>query len=220
MPKLFYVEDLLQNAPLLLQGLANTVFLSALTAVTAFVLGLGLATVRFYRIPVASSLASAYVTLARSIPVIMLIALVHFALLPMLGIQNSFFLSAFVALTMATTAYFSEILRGGYHAIRREEMETSVSLGLNGFQQLLLVLMPLAVTRMTPALVNQCVTLIKDTSLASVIGVIELTRSAEIIYERTFHEVTLLLFVALVYFTLCYALSRWAGKLQTCASLE
>ncbi len=73
-------------------------------------------------------------------------------------------------------------------------------------QRLTHIILPLAINRMTPALVSQFISLIKDTSLASTIGLIELTRSGEIIYERTFHEAEILLFIAFVYFIICFGL--------------
>lgn len=210
-----HLLEILQYAPLLTQGLIATIVLSILVMAKALVSGMVLAILRFYQVPILGRLSDGYVYLLRSIPLIMLIALVHFAVLPLLGIQHSFFLSAFVGLALSTSAYIAEIYRGGLQSIHTEEHEAAVSLGLTLPQRLIYVIIPLTVTRMMPALVNQFVTLIKDTSLASIIGVIELTRAAEIIYERTLHEVALLLLVSGIYFMLCYGLSRWARHLET-----
>lgn len=214
MPDLLHPEDLIQFAPLLMQGLLMTLLLSVTVMATALLLGMVIAPVRYYRVPVLAWLLDGYVYVVRSIPVVMLLALVHFGLLPALDLQVSFYVSAFIGLAASTTAYVAEILRGGFLSIHQEEHEAAISLGFTVRQRLVYVLIPLVISRMTPALVNQSVTLIKDTSLASIIGVIELTRAAEIIYERTLHEFTLLLFISLVYFVLCYSLSRTARKLE------
>jgi His/Glu/Gln/Arg/opine family amino acid ABC transporter permease subunit len=209
-----HLEDIFNYAPLLGQGLITTIFLSITVMSTALVIGMLLAVVRYYRLPVLTWPSDGYVYMVRSIPLVMLIVLVHFGILPAMGFQSSFLFSAFVGLTLSTTAYVAEIFRGGFQAIHQEEHEAAKSLGLNVFQRLVYILIPLVVTRMMPTLINQFVTLIKDTSLASIIGVIELTRSAEIIYERTLHEAPLLVFVALLYFSLCYGLSRLSRHLE------
>jgi His/Glu/Gln/Arg/opine family amino acid ABC transporter permease subunit len=210
-----HLEDIIRYAPLLAKGLGITLLLSLAVMLTALVAGMGVAIARFYRIPVLAACCHGSVYLMRSIPLIMLIVLVHFGFMPLLGIQTSFFLSAYIALSLSTTAYVAEIFRGGFEAIHQQEFEASVSLGLSLHQRLIYVLIPLVIYRMLPALVNQGVTLIKDTSLTSVIGVIELTRSAEIIYERTLHELTLLTFIAIIYFSICYSLSCWSRVLES-----
>lgn len=210
---LFYWGDVVRYAPLLSQGLITTLILSVAVMVVALSVGMVLAVVRYFRLPVLAQVFDAYVYVARSVPVVMLLALVHFGLLPALGFHTSFLVSAFVGLGLSTTAYVAEIYRGGFQSLHREEVEAAISLGLNTVQRLTAVMIPLVVSRMMPALVNQSVTLIKDTSLASIIGVIELTRAAEIVYERTLHEVTMLVLISAVYFVLCFTLSRWARYL-------
>jgi len=201
-------EDIVKYAPLLFQGIGMTLELSLATMATAVILGLLLCLLRVYRSAVISSVCDGGVYLIRSIPCVMLLVLVHYGFLPLLGIQNSFFLSAYIGLSVYTSVYLSEIFRAGFRAIHMEESEAAASLGLTPWQRLLYVLIPLVFIRMAPALINQGVTLIKDTSLASLIGLLELTRASEIIYERTLREAPLLLFSALIYFLLCYSLSR------------
>ncbi|MCA9806684.1 MAG: amino acid ABC transporter permease [Cyanobacteria bacterium HKST-UBA06] len=209
-----HATDILHNWPLLAKGLAATLTLACVVYGASLVLAMLVSLVRHYRLPVLGRLADAYVYGLRSIPLIMLIALMHYGVLPWLGLQYSFFFSAFAAFCLSTVAYMAEIFRGGFESLRPEELESAASIGLNPLQQLLYVMVPLIVIRILPALINQGVTLIKDTSLASIIGVIELTRSAEIIYERTLHEITLLVFIAMVYFLLCTTLNQLARKLE------
>lgn len=207
-------ESIMQYAPLLLQGLAMTIILSLIVMAKSLIAGMFIAILRFYRVPLLARIGDIYVYLLRSIPLIMLIVLVHFGILPLLEIRNSFFLSAFVALSLSTTAYVSEIFRGGFQSLHPEEHEAAKSLGLSRIQRLTYIFVPLVVSRMMPTLINQFVTLIKDTSLASIIGVIELTRAAEIVYERTLHEAGLLILISCIYFGLCYGLSRWSRQLE------
>ncbi len=214
MPSWFHPQELLVYAPLLLQGLGITLGLSVLVMAISFIGGLKLAIFRFYGLPFLGPFSAGLVYVLRSIPVVMLIALVHFGLMPLLDFHPSVFASACVALSLSTSAYVSEILRGGFASLRREEIEAAKSLGFNTLQRLVYIFVPLAVGRMLPAIVNQFVTLIKDTSLASIIGLIELTRAAEIIYETTMHEAMMLLVIAIIYFFICYGLSRLARHLE------
>lgn len=209
-----HLEDVFNNAWPLFNGILMTLSLAFSVFLVSLVLGLLLAITRFRRLPVLCWLADGYVYLVRSVPLIMLIALVHYGVLPALGVEYSLWVSAFTALTLAMVAYLSELLRGGFDSLHKEELEGAAGLGLNWPQRFVLVFIPLVLSRLTPALVNQGITLIKDTSLVSLIGLIELTRSAEIIYERTLHELTLLGFVAITYFIVCYGLSRSSQWIQ------
>ena len=209
-----YLEDVFNNMGPLLNGLLMTLSLALSVFIVALIIGLLLAIIRFRRLPVLCKLSDGYVYMVRSVPLIMLIALVHYGILPALGVEYSLWVSAFTALTLAMVAYLSELLRGGFDSLHKEELDAAAGLGLSWPQRFMLVFIPLVLSRLTPALVNQSITLIKDTSLVSLIGLIELTRSAEIIYERTLHELTLLGFVAITYFIVCYGLSHGSQWLQ------
>lgn len=196
---------------LLLQGVALTLQLIVMVLAVSLPLGVVLSLIRVYRVPVLHGVVTGWVYFVRSIPVVMLIALVHFAVMPVFHPGVSVMVSAAVALILSTGVYFAEIFRGGFSSIHPEEQDAAISLGLSFVQRQVRVVLPLVFLRTVPALINQCVTLIKDTSLASLIGVMELTRSAEIIAQRTLHEATLLLFIAAVYFMVCFTLSCLAN---------
>jgi His/Glu/Gln/Arg/opine family amino acid ABC transporter permease subunit len=160
-------------------------------------------------------LATAYVELIRAVPLVGFLVFVHYGLLaPWLGPRADYFFTAWVAFSLFEAAYFSEILRTGLRALRREEREAAISLGLTPLQRYRLVYGPLALRRASPALVNQAVTLIKDTAIASILGLVEFTRAGEIIYERTYQDLPILMLQALVYFLLCYSLSRLGRQLE------
>lgn len=212
------LDDIVTHWELISKGLWTTMMLAIAVYGFSFGVSLLMSLARYLEVLLPQSSISrwikgsvdTYVYLLRSVPLIMLVALIHYGILPSMGLQYSFFFSAFVAFSLSTIAYLTEILRGGFEALRREELESAASLGLSVWQRFLYVFIPLILARTMPALVNQGITLIKDTSLASIIGVIELTRSTEIIYERTLHELTLLIFTAVVYFVICTTLSKVA----------
>lgn len=203
-----YFNDVIANFPFLMKGLEMTLGLAIIAILGSFFIGVVLGVLRYSKILIISNLATLYIEVVRSIPLILFIIFIHFGFLPyFLGVDVSYFTSAAISLTIFTSAYVAEIIRGGLNSIEKANVEAAKSLGLNRFQQMIYVILPISISRMTPALVSQFVSLIKDTSLASTIGLIELTRSGEIIYERTYHEFEILIFIALVYFSVCFSIS-------------
>jgi His/Glu/Gln/Arg/opine family amino acid ABC transporter permease subunit len=216
-------ESLWQGRAILWSGFLATLGLWASVWATGLALGAGLALLRngAPRLAGLQHALGTMVALLRNLPLMLLLAFVHYGLLPQLQVlglpQGDFRLSTWLAMSCFEAAYFSEIIRGGLQAVRPPERESAASLGLTPWQQQRLVILPLALRRMLPALVNQSVTLVKDTSLASIVGVVELTRAGEILYEQTFHDFEVLVFLALVYWTLASSvggLGRWLEKKQ------
>jgi len=209
-------SDIFYNFDFLMKGLLITLELASVSIIGSLIIGVILGVFRYSRLFPLNIIATAFIELIRSIPLILFIVFVHFGLLPaILGSPASFFQSSCIALTIFTSAYVAEIIRGGLKSIEMGNIDAAKSLGLNYFQRLAYIILPLAITRMMPALVSQFISLIKDTSLASTIGLIELTRSGEIIYERTYHELEILLFIAFIYFIICYSLSFLSRNLES-----
>lgn len=209
-------EVISNNFDFLMKGLAMTFQLAFWAVLGSLLIGILLGILRYSRLPFISIAAAGYIEFTRSIPLILFIFFIHFGFLPyIIGTQSSFFTSSCLALILFTSAYIAEIIRGGLGSIEKEHIDAAVSLGLNSYQRLSYIILPLAVQRMTPALVSQFIALIKDTSLASTIGLIELTRAGEIIYERTYHELEVLIFIAFVYFVICFSLSRLSRIIET-----
>lgn len=208
--------DVIENFDYLMMGLGVTIKLAFISILGSMIFGTVLGVIRHVKIIIISQIAAAFIELTRSIPLILFIVFIHFGLLPyFLGTSASFFQSSCIALIIFTSAYVAEIVRGGLKSIEKGHTEAAKSLGLNYFQRLTYIYLPLALTRMTPALVSQFISLIKDTSLASTIGLIELTRAGEIIYERTYREFEILVFIAIIYFVICYSLSVISRKLES-----
>lgn len=208
--------DIPENFGFLMKGLLITLKLALISTSGSLILGTILGVLRHSRIFLISWLAAAYIESVRSIPLILFIVFIHFGVLPGLtGEPSSFFDSACVALIIFNSAYIAEIIRSGLNSVEKGHIDAAKSLGLNRMQRLTYIILPLAVSRMTPALVSQFISLIKDTSLASTIGLIELTRAGEIIYERTYHEAEILIFIAFVYFVICFGLSKLSILFET-----
>ncbi|HSA05833.1 MAG TPA: amino acid ABC transporter permease [Candidatus Gastranaerophilales bacterium] len=209
--------DVINNLGFLMKGLLITLELAFIAILGSLMLGTFLGITRYLRLPFFSLISASYIEFARSIPLILFIVFIHFGFLPYFfpGTESSFFLSSCIALIIFTSAYVAEIIRGGLNSIEKGHIDAARSLGLSRIQRLKHIILPLAFQRMMPALVSQFIALIKDTSLASTIGLIELTRAGEIIYERTYHEFEILIFIAFVYFIICFSLSRLSKVLET-----
>jgi ABC-type amino acid transport system permease subunit len=127
---------------------------------------------------------------------------------------------ALAAFVIFEAAYFGEIVRAGIQSVPRGQLEAARASGLKRFSTLRHVVLPQALRNMLPALVTQSIVLLKDTSLASIIGYIELTKAAQIVNNREIRPFELYLFIAAVYWLFSYALSRCAARFDTAYSLR
>lgn len=197
-----------EGRALLLQGLVITLQLTLIGGLGGFALAAVLALSSHYGPKPADWAVRGYVQLLRNIPLVLFLVFVHYAVVqPILG-PSSFFASSSIAFILFEAAYVAEILRSGLSSIRQAEWEAAKSLGLSWWQIQRVVVLPLALRRAWPSLVNQWISLLKDTALASIIGLIELTRAGEILYERTHHDFEVLVVQAVLYFLLC-SLMAW-----------
>lgn len=163
---------------------------------------------RLVRAPVA-----VVVEVVRSSPLFMLI-LFTFIGFPRLGIRLSPITSGIFALTLYTSCVLSEIVRAGILSLDRGQFEAAESLGLTYTQRLTQVVLPQALRRMVPAILSQLVTLVKDTSLTSIITVTELARRGQILFQIRNNPIETVLVVMMIYFVINYALSRVARRFE------
>lgn len=214
---------IIENLPFLLKSLKTTLSIALISILTSFVLGTILGVLRCSKLYPLNWVATVFIEITRSIPLILYIIFIHFSVSPiiystgvlkfLIGNSSLEFQSGFIALTLFTSAYIAEIVRSGINSIEKELINSAKSLGMNVFQRLRYVILPITFKRMTPSLISQFITLTKDTSLVSTIGLIELTRAGEIICERTFKEFEVLLFVALVYLVVCFSISYFGQRI-------
>lgn len=170
-------EVMRRSLPMLLQGLWITLQLGAASIVAGLVLGLGLAMTRLYAVAPLRLLTRAYIDVFRSIPLLVLLIIIYYAL-PFVGIRLSPFLSAMTALTLVSGAYTAEIFRAGIEAIPKGQFEASAALGLGGLQTMKEVILPQAVKIVIPPLTNNSINVVKDTALASVVAMPDLLKQA------------------------------------------
>jgi His/Glu/Gln/Arg/opine family amino acid ABC transporter permease subunit len=194
-------------------GLALTLQIALAAGALSLVGGVALALARLSAWRPLALIAGVYVEIARALP-LFLIILYTFLAAPRLGVSLDPLPAAIVALTLYTSAVMAEIVRAGIASLARGQTDAARALGMSYIQTLRFVVLPQALRRMTPALVSQLITLTKDTSLASLIGVNELARRAGILYNTYFNPVETLLLVAGIYFALCASLGALSRRLE------
>lgn len=170
-------EVMRRSLPMLMQGLWITLQLGAASIVAGLALGLALAMTRLYAAAPLSLLTRVYIDVFRSVPLLVLLIIVYYAL-PFVGLRLSPFVSAMAALTLVSGAYTAEIFRAGIEAIPRGQFEASAALGLSGPQTMKEVILPQAVKIVIPPLTNNSINVVKDTALASVVAMPDLLKQA------------------------------------------
>ncbi len=199
----------------LLGGLAYTLALAAIAIAISFVLGLLLALARLSRFPLLHYPALLYIEIVRSLPLLLIIFFTYFALPSLIGVRLEPFTAGVIALSGFTAALVAEIIRAGILSVNRGLVEAAQAQGFTPVQSLRLVILPIALRRMTPALVGQFITLLKDTSLTAVIGILELLRRGQIIFAQPpFEPIPVFALIALIYFAVNYSLSIVSRRLE------
>ena len=207
----FDFSVLVDSLPFLWTGLQFTLKLTIVAMLGGIALGTLLALARLSPIAALASAASWYVNIMRSIPLVMVI-LWFFLVIPLLtgtpmGAENS----ALVTFTLFEAAFYCEIMRAGIQSIPRGQVAAGYAIGFTYGQNMRLVILPQAFRNMLPVLLTQTIVLFQDTSLVYAIGAKDLLKAAEIAGKNYNRPVEMVIFVALIYFVICYSLSLLSG---------
>jgi len=206
---------------LVLQGLigvgpfiGGTLRLAIPAIILGFLLGIAvglarLAETRWIRVP-----ATMYVEFFRGVPLVMVIFWIWFIIPQLLNRSIPEYGVALTAFVIFEAAYFGEIVRAGVQSVARGQVEAATALGLTATKTMAYVILPQALKNMVPSLVTQMIVLFKDTSLASIIGYVDLTKAAQIVNNREIRPFELYLFIAVVYFVCTYSMSLLARRLE------
>ena len=210
----FDFDVIRQSLPFLWQGLKFTVSLTLFAMAGGVVLGTLIALARLSAIGPLALVATWYVNVMRSIPLVMVI-LWFFLVIPLvIGRPIGAERSAYITFTAFEAAYFSEIMRAGIQSVPRGQVLAAYALGLNYRQTMASIVLPQAFRNMLPVLLTQTIILFQDTSLVYAIGAKDLLRAAEITGHNYGRPVEMYLFVALLYFVISYSLSAAVKQLQ------
>ena len=197
----------------LLQGAAWTVGLSLIAFAGGGMLGLVVALCRVSPAKAVRLLTAGYVQLVQGTPLLVILFMTFFGL-PVIGLTLSPLAAAGVSLTIYVSAYLGEIWRGCIQSVPRAQWEAAECLALTRSQRMRMVVLPQALRIATPPTVGFMVQIIKNTSLASVVGFVELARSGQLINNSVFEPFLVYVVIAVLYFAMCYPLSRWSQRLE------
>lgn len=202
------------NRELYLDGLWATVRLSLAAIATATALGLLVAAARTSRVPVLAQAARGYLEVFRGTPLLIQMLFLYFGIAYIAPMGLTVFGAALVALTLYQGAYIAEVFRAGIEAVPRGQWEAARVLGLGRAGTFLSVVLPQTRTIVLPPLVGQYLSLIKDTSIAVVIGYVELVRQGQAVIDRVGAPASSYLAVAALYFVICYPLSLLVRRME------
>ena len=198
----------------LIQGLMWTVALSLIAGVGGSLVGFAVALARTSRAMWLRGLSLVYVQILQGTPLLILMFLGYFGF-SMLGFQRlPAIVAAGVAMTLFASAYLGEIWRGCIQSVAHTQWEAAECLGLSRWEQLRFVVLPQARRIATPPTVGFAVQIVKNTSLASVVGFVELAQAGKIVNNSTFQPFIVYVVVAFLYFCLCWPLSVWSRQLD------
>lgn len=198
----------------LLQGALWTVGLSLIALCCGGILALTVALCRISDMRWLRTVTALYIQLVQGTPVLVLIFLFYFGL-PSLGWSVSPLVAASASLSIYVSAYLGESWRGSIQSVPKAQWETAECLALSRTQRMTKVILPQALRIATPPTVGFMVQIIKNTSLASIVGFVELVRAGQIVNNTIFQPFVIYLLIAVLYFSMCYPLSILSRKLET-----
>jgi His/Glu/Gln/Arg/opine family amino acid ABC transporter permease subunit len=206
---------------LIVQGLigfgpfiGGTLRLAIPAIVLGFVLGIFVGLARLASAPGIRVPATIYVEFFRGVPLVMVIFWIWFIVPQLLRLPIPEYGVALTAFVIFEAAYFGEIVRAGVQSVPRGQVEAATALGMTATKTMAYVVLPQALKNMVPSLVTQTIVLFKDTSLASIIGYVDLTKAAQIVNNREIRPFELYLFIAVVYWICTYSMSLMARRLE------
>jgi len=192
--------------------LSNLAFLPFVLAI-GIVLGIVIAFVRFHRIPVLSQVLAVLVEIVRGSPFLIIVYAIYFAL-PYVGIELGAFQTGIVVLSITATAYLSEVFRSGLVAMDKGQFEAAEALGMSYFQKVTLIILPQIIKTTMPSIVGQIVMTIKDTSIVSLVGMVEIVRTSRQIMQLTLNPFIAFSIVSAFFILVCYPLIIVSKKLE------
>ncbi|GBF33559.1 glutamate transport membrane-spanning protein [Desulfocucumis palustris] len=226
------LDVVIESFPFFLTGASMTIKITVLAVTFGCILGLFLALLRLSKNRLISFLAVCYIDFFRGTPLLVQILIIAFGIPNLLEVGQSYlvknlgmpqilhnyalpiFVIAVLATTLNSGAYIAEIFRAGVQSIDRGQMEAARSLGLTHAQAMRYIILPQAFKRVVPPLGNEFIAMLKDTSLLSVIGLVELTRSGQLTVGATYKAFPVLLTIAFIYLVMTLAISRLVDYLE------
>ena len=203
-----------QSLPYLIQGALITIEITLMAVRIGFFIGLFAGIARICRIKALRIIATIYADCIRGTPLLVQIFLIYFALPMLIHTQINPFVAAVTACAINSGAYVSEIFRAGIQAIDQGQFEAGRSLGLSWWQTMYYIILPQAFHNILPPLGNEFITMLKDSSLVSVIGFEELTRRGQLIIAQTYASFEIWMTVAALYLIMTLAIAKFVSFME------
>lgn len=200
--------------PFMLEGIWVTLQLVIVALIFGFILGTLLALVKIMNNRVLRFLADAYTSIFRGTPLILQLMIIYFAVPQLTGYDIPTFLAGVLAFGLNSAAYISEIIRAGIQAVDKGQMEAAMALGIPYKPTMKDLILPQAMKNILPALMNEFITLTKESALVSTISYMDLMRRAQVVGSDIYRNFEPLLFVGLIYYLLVMGLTLIGGKIE------
>ncbi|GGA25253.1 amino acid ABC transporter permease [Paenibacillus physcomitrellae] len=191
-----------------LKGLEFTLLLAAISVVGGFIVGILISLLRMSRWSILRFIGTAWVEILRGTPMIVQLFIVHYGLATTFNIKFTAFESGSITLILNSSAYLAEIFRAGIQGVDKGQTEAARSLGMTGGMTMRYIVLPQALKSVLPAIGNEFVTIIKESSIVYVIGMAEMMYQTNMIISMTYDAMTPYLVVAIMYFILTFTLSK------------
>lgn len=202
----------------ILEGLRNTVLISFFAILIGILLGGLIALIIDFTkdkkgFKILSSICKAYINIIRGTPVVLQLMIIYYIIFRNITNINLIFVGS-LAFGINSSAYVAEIIRAGINSVNKGQTEAAVSLGLNRIETMRYIIVPQAIKAILPTLGNEFIALIKETAVAGYIGIMDLTKSSDIIASRTYDYFFPLMLVAVIYLMIVLYLTRFMNKLE------
>lgn len=194
-----------------LDGAKMTLFLAFCTVIFGTILGVILALMRLSKNKILKIIAVSYIEFIRGTPLLVQLFIFYYGIPTILGLNLPELPAAIISLAINSGAYVAEIIRAGIQAVDKGQMEAARSLGMSNSTAMTHVIIPQAFKNVLPALGNEFIVVIKESSIISVIGISELTRASDIVRGVTYKPFEPLIVVAIMYFIMTFTLSKLLG---------
>jgi polar amino acid transport system permease protein len=209
----FYFEELMRSLPFFLKGVWMTVAVAGLSLVAGTIIGFACGIIRAGNNKLLRIIIGIWVDLIRGTPFLVQVFIIFF-ILPGVGIELEAIPAAVIALSNLTASFICEIVASGIIAVPKGQSEAAIASGLSNFQQLRYIVLPQAIRTIIPPLVGQYVLTVKDSSVVSAIGVVDITRVGWLTVQRVPEGLMVFGLVGLLYFAICYPLINLSGYLE------
>lgn len=201
--------------PFILKGIWATIKLVIIAIIFGFVFGTILALFKISRVKILQWLADAYTSIFRGTPLILQLMIIYFAVPQLTGYDISAFLSAILAFGLNSSAYVSEIIRAGIQAVDKGQTEAAQALGIPYRLMMKDLIMPQALKNILPALMNEFISLTKESAIVSTISYLDLMRRAQVVGSKLYRNFEPLIFVGLIYWVMVLVLTllgKWVER--------